>query len=61
MDGVRSTKLSEFLVHTFTFDLTGLAVVLNITFPEINLDLDHYDFSAIALTLIPADGNGTLQ
>lgn len=61
VDGVRSTKLSEFLVHTFIFDLTGLAVVLNVTFPEINLDLDHYDLSAVALTIIPVDGNGTLQ
>jgi len=39
----------------------GLSVVLNVTFPELNLDLDNYDFSAVLLTLIPADGNGTLQ
>lgn len=59
--GIRSTKLSEFLVHNFVFDLVGLSVVLNVTFPELNLDLDNYDFSAILVTLIPADGNGTLQ
>jgi hypothetical protein len=59
--GIRSTKLSEFLVHTFTFDLTGLSVVLNITFPELNLDLDHYDFSAVLINIIPVDGNGTIQ
>jgi len=59
--GIYSTKLSEFIVHTFIFDLTGLSVVLNVTFPELNLDLDHYDFSAIILDIIPADGNGTLQ
>jgi hypothetical protein len=59
--GIRSTKLSEFLVHTFIFDLMQLSAVLNVTFPELNLDLDHYDFSAIILDIIPADGNGTLQ
>ena len=59
--GIRSTKLSEFLVHTFIFDLQGLSVVLNVTFPEINLDLDHYDLSAVAVSVIPIDGNGTLQ
>jgi len=59
--GIRSTKLSEFLVHTFIFDLTGLSVVLNVTFPELNLELDNYDFSAVLVTVIPADGNGTLQ
>ena len=61
MHGIRSTKLSEFLVHTFIFDLTGLSVVLNVTFPELNLELDNYDFSAVLVTVIPADGNGTLQ
>ena len=61
VDGIRSTKLSEFIVHTFTFELMELSVVLNVTFPELNLDLDHYDFSAVILSIIPADGNGTLQ
>jgi len=59
--GIRSTKLSEFLVHTFVFDLMGLSVELNVTFPELNLDLDGYDFSAILVTIIPADGDGTLK
>lgn len=61
MQGIHSTKLSEFLVHTFTFDVLGLSVVLNVTFPELTLDLDHYDLSAVILDIIPADGNGTLQ
>jgi hypothetical protein len=64
VDGIRSTKLSEFIVHTFIFDLfdpIGPSAVLNVTFPELNLDLDHYDFSAVILDIIPADGNGTLQ
>ena len=61
MDGIRSTKLSEFIVHTFIFELMELSVVLNVTFPELNLDLDHYDLTAVILDIIPADGNGTLQ
>jgi len=61
VQGIHSTKLSEFLVHTFTFDVLGLSVVLNVTFPELTLDLDHYDLSAVILDIIPADGNGTLQ
>jgi len=59
--GIRSTKLSEFIVHTFIFDLIGLSVVFNVTFPELTLDVDHYDFSGIIVTVIPADGNGTIQ
>jgi hypothetical protein len=39
----------------------GLSVELNVTFPELNLDLDGYDFSAILVTIIPADGDGTLK
>lgn len=61
MDGIRSTKLSEFIVHTFTFDLLRLSIVFNVTFPELNLDLDHYDLSGVVIDIVPADGNGTIQ
>jgi hypothetical protein len=61
VDGVHSTKLSEFLVHTFTFGLAGLQVVLNITFPEINLQVDHYNISGIAIDVIPFVGDGEIK
>ncbi|PNF16735.1 hypothetical protein B7P43_G00851 [Cryptotermes secundus] len=61
LDGVHSTKLSDFLVHTFTFGLVGLEVVLNITFPEINLQLEHYNISGIGIDIIPFEGDGEIQ
>jgi hypothetical protein len=35
--------------------------VFNVTFPELNLDLDHYDLSGVVIDIVPADGNGTIQ
>jgi hypothetical protein len=61
LNGVHSTGLSEFLVHTFTFNLEGLEVVLNITFPELNLEIDHYNISGVALNVIPYVGDGIIQ
>jgi hypothetical protein len=61
VDGIHSTKLSEFLVHTFTFGLAGLKVVLNVTFPELNLKIDHYNISGIGINVVPFLGDGALQ
>jgi hypothetical protein len=61
VSGIHSTKLSEFIVHTFTFDLLRLSVVLNITFPELTLDVDDYDLSAVLISIVPADGDGSVQ
>lgn len=61
LDGVHSTKLSDFLVHAFTFGLAGLKVVLNVTFPEINLQIDHYNISGIGIDIIPFDGDGEIR
>jgi len=59
--GIHSTKLSEFIVHTFTFNLLRLSVVLNVTFPELTLDLDHYDLSGVVISIVPVDGDGSIQ
>jgi hypothetical protein len=34
--------------------------VLNVTFPELTLDLDHYDVSGVVISIIPADGDGKI-
>lgn len=59
--GIHSTKLSEFAVHTFTFGLAGLKVVFNATFPELNLEIDRYNVSGVAINLVPFLGDGDLQ
>jgi hypothetical protein len=59
--GVHSTKLSDFLVHKFTFGLAGLKVVLNVTFPEVNLQIDHYNISGILVDIVPFVGDGGIQ
>ncbi|KDR15842.1 hypothetical protein L798_09552 [Zootermopsis nevadensis] len=58
VDGIHSTKLSEFLVNSFTFSLADLKVVFNFTFPELNLRIDHYSFSAVVMNIIPLLGDG---
>lgn len=61
MDGIHSTKLSEFLVNTFTFNLAGLEVVFNVTFPELNLKIDYYNISGILINYVPFLADRALQ